>query len=88
LAALRDRFYVPEGATNLDGNSLGLLSREAEQSVLNAVDSLKFQGINGWLAANPSSAQTADSYLQAPTSHSMYRGGFPSRTEATNHEEL
>jgi kynureninase len=53
LRQFRDRFYVPPGMTYLDGNSLGLLSREAEQSVLNALDSWKIQGINGWLSADP-----------------------------------
>jgi hypothetical protein len=37
LAPFRDRFYVPSGTLYFDGNSLGLLSREAEGAVLEAL---------------------------------------------------
>jgi len=53
LRQFRERFYVPPGTTYLDGNSLGLLSREAERSVFDALESWKTQGIDGWLAADP-----------------------------------
>jgi kynureninase len=53
LARFRERFFVPPGTIYLDGNSLGLLSRDAETSVLNALASWKKQGIGGWLSADP-----------------------------------
>ena len=53
LAHFRDRFYTKPNSIYLDGNSLGLLSRDAETAVLNALESWKTQGINGWLAADP-----------------------------------
>lgn len=53
LARFRDRFYVQPGITYLDGNSLGLLSRDAEATVLNALENWKRHGVEGWMAANP-----------------------------------
>ncbi len=53
LAAFRGRFYLPPGAIYLDGNSLGLLSRDAEQAVEAALASWKRLGIDGWLGADP-----------------------------------
>lgn len=53
LAGFRERFYVPHGTIYLDGNSLGLLSHDAESAVLRALASWKEQGINGWLEADP-----------------------------------
>lgn len=53
LRQFRNRFHVPEGSVYLDGNSLGLLSRDAERAVLAALESWKAQGIAGWLAVNP-----------------------------------
>ncbi len=53
LARFRERFFVPPNTLYLDGNSLGLLSVDAEQAVLAALDSWKTQGIAGWLAADP-----------------------------------
>ncbi len=42
LRALRDRFYQPaDGAIYLDGNSLGLLSRDAEAAVLDRAERLE-----------------------------------------------
>jgi kynureninase len=51
LASFRDRFYVPSGTLYFDGNSLGLLSREAEQAVLEALDAWRRLAIDGWTAA-------------------------------------
>ena len=53
LSAFRERFYVPEGTVYLDGNSLGLLSREAEAEVLRALAEWKRLAIGGWLGAEP-----------------------------------
>jgi kynureninase len=48
LALFRDRFYVPSGTRYFDGNSLGLLSREAEGAVLEALDAWRRLAIDGW----------------------------------------
>jgi len=50
LAAFRSRFYARPEVIYLDGNSLGLASREAEEAVLAAIDDWKRYGIDGWLA--------------------------------------
>jgi kynureninase len=51
LAEFRKRFYVPRGTIYLDGNSLGLLSKDSESSVLRTLDEWKTLGIRGWLEA-------------------------------------
>jgi len=51
LAKFRQRFYIPKGTTYLDGNSLGLLSKDSESSVLRTLDEWKALGIRGWLEA-------------------------------------
>ncbi len=48
LASFRSRFYVPKGKIYLDGNSLGLMSKEAEQAVLEMLDAWKTYAIDGW----------------------------------------
>ncbi len=53
LAHFRERFFVPPGVIYLDGNSLGLLSREAEEETLRALQQWKALAIDGWLAADP-----------------------------------
>jgi kynureninase len=53
LAPFHDRFYRRPGVIYLDGNSLGLLSRDAEASALAALDSWRERGIDGWLHADP-----------------------------------
>ena len=53
LAAFRERFHVQPGITYLDGNSLGLLSKDAEATVLQALASWKQHGVEGWMAADP-----------------------------------
>jgi kynureninase len=52
LAKFRSLFYVPESEIYVDGNSLGLLSKPAEQSVLQAINEWKTLGIKGWLEAH------------------------------------
>jgi kynureninase len=54
LASYRARFYTPQDTIYMDGNSLGLLSRDAEQTVLRVLDEWKRLGIDGWLSADPS----------------------------------
>lgn len=53
LGRFRERFFIPPGTIQLDGNSLGLLSRDAEAAVLDALASWKTHGIEGWLDADP-----------------------------------
>ncbi|SDM79446.1 Kynureninase [Paenibacillus sp. yr247] len=48
LARFRDEFYINSESIYLDGNSLGLLSRRAERTLLEVVDAWKTQGIDGW----------------------------------------
>jgi kynureninase len=48
LAPFRDHFYRQPGVIYLDGNSLGLLSREAEAALLRALDMWKTLAIDGW----------------------------------------
>ncbi len=47
----RDRFYIHSGEIYMDGNSLGLLGKDAEASLLRVVDEWKRLGINGWMNA-------------------------------------
>lgn len=53
LAHLADRFFLPDGLAYLDGNSLGLLSVDAERAVQDALQAWKIHGVEGWLAAEP-----------------------------------
>ncbi|HYF78448.1 MAG TPA: kynureninase, partial [Symbiobacteriaceae bacterium] len=48
LRHFRERFYVDAGRIYLDGNSLGLASKDAEAAVLKALADWKRQGIDGW----------------------------------------
>jgi kynureninase len=48
LASFRSRFYLPPDRIYLDGNSLGLLSRDAEASILHALDDWRTRAIDGW----------------------------------------
>lgn len=51
LKDYRNRFYVQPHTIYLDGNSLGLLSRDSEASVLRVLDEWKRLAIGGWLDA-------------------------------------
>lgn len=48
LAAFRDRFYHIPGAIYMDGNSLGLMSKDAEETLMRVVNEWKLLGIGGW----------------------------------------
>ncbi|SMO53285.1 kynureninase [Melghirimyces algeriensis] len=50
LARFRDEFYIQEGKIYLDGNSLGLMSKRAEKSLLEVVNSWRDFGIDGWMS--------------------------------------
>ncbi len=49
LKQFRHRFYFPPDTIYLDGNSLGLLSSDAEASLLRILNEWKSLGIKGWL---------------------------------------
>ena len=51
LAKFRSLFYVPDGEIYVDGNSLGLLSKLAEETVLRELNEWKTLGVRGWLEA-------------------------------------
>ncbi|MDH7512092.1 MAG: kynureninase [Clostridiales bacterium] len=53
LKNFRRRFFIPSGTTYLDGNSLGLLSRDSQASLEKVLKSWKILGIRGWLDADP-----------------------------------
>lgn len=53
LSRFRERFHLLPGKIYLDGNSLGLLSRDAEAETLAALEEWKTLGIDGWLSASP-----------------------------------
>lgn len=48
LKHYRDEFYLLPDTMYMDGNSLGLLSKRAEQSLLSILESWKKYGIDGW----------------------------------------
>ena len=51
LAPLREHFYTKEGQIYMDGNSLGLCSKDAEAAVLRAISDWKTHGIGIWTGA-------------------------------------
>jgi kynureninase len=53
LKRFRRRFFTPPGTIYLDGNSLGLLSRDAAAALKKAADAWRRLGIRGWLEADP-----------------------------------
>ncbi|UPV75582.1 kynureninase [Halorussus limi] len=53
LAHLADRFYDPDDEWYVDGNSLGLLSADAEDALDRAVSEWKDLAIRGWTDADP-----------------------------------
>lgn len=53
LANFRERFFIPPGNIYMDGNSLGLLSRDAEETLLKMLAEWKQLGIDGWTKGTP-----------------------------------
>lgn len=49
LASFKKEFYVKNDSIYLDGNSLGLLSKRAEQSLMDVLNDWKEHGIDGWM---------------------------------------
>ncbi len=52
LRHFRERFYLQGDRIYLDGNSLGLASRDAEATLLAALEDWKRHGIEGWTAGD------------------------------------
>ncbi|MFB7139753.1 kynureninase [Gottfriedia sp. NPDC056225] len=52
LTKFRDEFYLKPGSIYMDGNSLGLLSKRAERTLLESLDDWKNYGIDGWTNGN------------------------------------
>lgn len=48
LAPFRGEFYIKPDSIYMDGNSLGLLSKRAERSLLTSLEDWKNHGIDGW----------------------------------------
>lgn len=48
LRDIRDRFYIQPGEIYMDGNSLGMASKDAEKALLNMLDIWKKDGIKLW----------------------------------------
>ena len=48
LARFKEEFYGEDGVLYMDGNSLGLLSRRAERTLLDALGDWREFGIGGW----------------------------------------
>ena len=53
LAHFRQRFHLPAEGLYLDGNSLGLCSKDAEAEVQQALEQWRTLGIDGWMKASP-----------------------------------
>src|SRR5699024_7014310 len=51
LKKYREEFYIPQNCIYFDGNSLGLLSKRSEETLLSLLDSWKNLGIDGWTEA-------------------------------------
>lgn len=49
IKTFRTRFYIPENNIYMDGNSLGLLSKDSEVTLHHNLKKWKTKAINGWL---------------------------------------
>lgn len=54
LVGFRNRFHLLPNKIYMDGNSLGLMSKDSEAAILSAIDQWKTLGIDGWMSADPS----------------------------------
>ncbi len=51
LANFRSKFYIPKNKIYVDGNSLGLMPKLSEKSLLRIIEEWKTMAIDGWLNA-------------------------------------
>jgi kynureninase len=49
LKCFKNRFYLLKDSIYMDGNSLGLMSVDAESSLMRVMEEWKTLGINGWM---------------------------------------
>jgi kynureninase len=49
LSRFRNKFYIPEDTIYMDGNSLGLLSKDAEKNIARVTKEWKQNAIKGWM---------------------------------------
>ncbi|MED3761791.1 kynureninase [Peribacillus frigoritolerans] len=52
LNGFREEFYLKPDSIYMDGNSLGLLSKRAERTLLESLEDWKEHGIDGWTQGN------------------------------------
>lgn len=52
LSKFRKQFYMPEDMIYMDGNSLGLLSKDAEKNIKRVTKEWKQTAIKGWMAGD------------------------------------
>ncbi|MGE1164170.1 kynureninase [Peribacillus simplex] len=52
LKGFREEFYLKPNSIYMDGNSLGLLSKRAERTLLESLEDWKEHGIDGWTQGN------------------------------------
>jgi kynureninase len=60
LAPFRDRFYLLPDTIYMDGNSLGLLSKDAEASLLETLAAWKTKAVSGWFEGKNPWLDTAE----------------------------
>lgn len=53
LAHFRNRFYLLDNIIYMDGNSLGLMSKDSEETIYRVMQEWKTQAIGGWLEGKP-----------------------------------
>ncbi|MCU0285387.1 MAG: kynureninase [Acidobacteria bacterium] len=53
LAHFRSRFYLLPNTIYMDGNSLGLMTKDSEAAIYRVMNEWKTQAIGGWLEAKP-----------------------------------
>ena len=53
LSKYRERFCIPNDVIYMDGNSLGLCSKDAEKSIDSVLQEWKEKAIDGWMDADP-----------------------------------
>jgi len=68
IKKMRERFYLQDEELYMDGNSLGLMSKDAEEALNKTIENWKQLGIKGWLEGDNSWFYMAEALakLQAP----------------------
>ncbi len=68
IGGMRDRFYINNGELYMDGNSLGLMSKDAKEYIDTSLEDWKKLGIRGWMEADQNWFYMAErlSKCQAP----------------------